>query len=567
MCHATFYMQHMTLYLKYRPQTLSELDLVSVRNSLAKIVESENIPHAFLFTGPKGTGKTSAARIVAKYINCEMREKKGQIPCNKCDTCISITKGDCLDVIEIDAASHRGIDDVRALREAVKLSPLTTPKKVYIIDECHMLTTEASNALLKTLEEPPSHVVFVLATTNPEKLIPTILSRCSIVQFTKATNDEMTDKLEQIAKGEKVTYEKSALSMIADVSDGAFRDAIKKLEQCIIEEIPITEEAIGQYLFHSTDFNATTLIELICTKKPKEALAYIEEAIGKGLSAKNMVDMMIQTTRKSLIAKVTKASDELSNISMPEIFSLSQKLIDAQKDVAFSPIEQLPLELLILSFSVGSRELPVISESDEKQNLKPIQATKTLIGTDAEKEKPVDIVKNEADKIDVKANTTTEDISKKVQSLPTDSDFTPMDSFSWRKLVDAVKRANSSTEALLRAAKPMHFDGTNLTIGVYYKFHKEKLESRPHKDVLVDVIQSVLGQAPIITCILTEPAIAIDNNQVSGNTYMSLTQNIPQSISIESTIQTTSTSANGEIILTETKEDDIVSIAKDLFKN
>src|SRR3990167_6143081 len=184
----------MTFYLKYRPQTLVDLDSTPVRESLIKIVESKSIPHAFLFSGPKGTGKTSAARILAKIVNCENPPAGGE-PCNICDQCISIAKGENLDVIELDAASHRGIDDIRALRDAVKLSPAKAKKKVYIIDEAHMLTTEASNALLKTLEEPPSHVVFILATTNPEKLIETIRSRAVNINFRKATPPELASSL------------------------------------------------------------------------------------------------------------------------------------------------------------------------------------------------------------------------------------------------------------------------------------------------------------------------------------------------------------------------------------
>ena len=159
------------LYLKYRPKNIDELDLKVAREALSEIVKSGNIPHAFLFSGPKGTGKTSAARILSKIVNCENRKKGAINPCNKCESCKSIDKGASLDIIELDAASHRGIDDIRALKEAIKLSPSSSEKKIYIIDEAHMLTTEASNALLKTLEEPPSHALFVLATTNPEKLI------------------------------------------------------------------------------------------------------------------------------------------------------------------------------------------------------------------------------------------------------------------------------------------------------------------------------------------------------------------------------------------------------------
>ena len=197
----------MTLYLKYRPQTVSELDLVSVRETLTKLLSGSEIPHAFLFTGPRGTGKTSSARILAKAINCEHKKKGSFEPCNECETCLAITRGTHIDVIEMDAASNRGIDEVRALKQDIMLSPTLLKKKVYIIDEVHMLTTEAANALLKTLEEPPSHVVFILATTDPQKLPQTVISRLSVVQFHKASEEEITSKLTRIAKSEKFEVE------------------------------------------------------------------------------------------------------------------------------------------------------------------------------------------------------------------------------------------------------------------------------------------------------------------------------------------------------------------------
>ena len=211
----------MTLYLKYRPQTIEELDLSSVRESLTTIIKSGKIPHALLFSGPKGTGKTSAARILAKVINCE--SPANFEPCNKCAQCVAITKGSSLDVIEMDAASNRGIDDIRSLREAVKLSPVSARTKIYIVDEAHMLTTEAANAFLKTLEEPPSHVVFILATTNPEKLIPTVRSRLTSVVFPRAKPAEIKRQLRRVVDGEKWQVEEDALDIIATASEGSFR--------------------------------------------------------------------------------------------------------------------------------------------------------------------------------------------------------------------------------------------------------------------------------------------------------------------------------------------------------
>src|SRR5665213_65939 len=181
----------MVFYLKYRPQKIKDLDSQEVRERLLKILASDNLPHAFLLTGPKGLGKTSAARIVAKSVNCTNRKKGEAEPCGKCEACLSITNGTNMDVIEIDGASNRGIDEMRDLREKIRLAPLSSKKKVYIIDEVHMLTTEAFNALLKTLEEPPAHAIFILCTTEPQKVPATIVSRCLHVSFKSPTKEEM----------------------------------------------------------------------------------------------------------------------------------------------------------------------------------------------------------------------------------------------------------------------------------------------------------------------------------------------------------------------------------------
>ena len=222
----------MTFYLTYRPRRLNELDSEIVRESLTKIIKSQNIPHAFLFTGPKGTGKTSSARVLAKIVNCTKNKELAE-PCNSCDQCKSVDSGSNLDVLEIDAASHRGIDDIRALRDAVKLSPISAKKKVYIIDEAHMLTTEASNALLKTLEEPPRHVMFILATTNPEKLIETIRSRCQIIHFKKASPEELERSLARIVKGENYKVDKEGLRLIAKVTATRFINTNKAILKVI----------------------------------------------------------------------------------------------------------------------------------------------------------------------------------------------------------------------------------------------------------------------------------------------------------------------------------------------
>lgn len=282
----------MTLYLKYRPGNLDELDLPEVSQSLKKIVKSGKIPHAFLFAGPKGTGKTSAARILAKIINCE-KLGKDKTPCDKCDQCISITKGSNLDVIEMDAASHRGIDDVRLLKDAVKLTPTKAKKKIYIIDEAHMLTPEASNALLKTLEEPPEHVIFILATTNPEKLIETIRSRVTNIPFRKAAPEEIVRSLKRVAKGEKIKISDDALLVIAQAAGGAFRDAIKILEQLIAEEKELTKEVLEEFFFKNKSFDTDRFINLLIRKDVKNLITEIGKLGPSGVTLEIFLESLL----------------------------------------------------------------------------------------------------------------------------------------------------------------------------------------------------------------------------------------------------------------------------------
>jgi DNA polymerase-3 subunit gamma/tau len=307
----------MTFYLKYRPQTLAELDLTNVRESLEKIVASGKIPHALLFSGPKGLGKTSAARILAKAVNCEKivtgdkRQTAGFEPCNKCGQCLSITKGTNLDVIELDAASHRGIDDIRILRDAVKLAPATARKKVYIIDEAHMLTTEAVNALLKTLEEPPSHVMFVLATTNPEKLIGTIRSRVTEIPFKKATIEETLRSLARVVAGEKIKIEKGALEEIAKKAAGSLRDATKILEQLVIEDRNFDAKSVAEFLFRAQTFDLDNFLVLLAKKDVKAAILEIENVSRSGLETELLVKSLLERFRLSLLAKVGVGEDSL----------------------------------------------------------------------------------------------------------------------------------------------------------------------------------------------------------------------------------------------------------------
>ncbi len=316
----------MTLYLKYRPQTIDEIDITSVRITLTNILKSGNIPHAFLFAGPRGTGKTSLARILAKAINCEGNSKV--TPCGVCEQCKSITNGNNIDVIEMDAASNRGIDDVRALRDIVKLAPANSKAKIYIIDEAHMLTTEASNALLKTLEEPPSHVYFILATTNPEKIIETIKSRTTLVEFTKATREEIKRSLERIIKNEKIKIKTEDVDKIIKISKGSFRDAVKSLEQYVNDE---------SFLNKESEVDIEIFVENLIKKDLDKLLLDVK----KSNNIENLTDEILDRLHQTLVETKSK-----------EIIPLIELILTSKEMSKYSPIEELPLEIAIIKWCV-----------------------------------------------------------------------------------------------------------------------------------------------------------------------------------------------------------------------
>lgn len=300
----------MVLYRKYRPQTIGELDCGIVRTRLQTLLSSAYIPHAFLFSGSKGAGKTSAARILAKIFNCEKngrqtKEKKETTtniePCNACKTCKAISEGRYMDVMEIDAASNRGIDDIRTLRENIKLSPIAGSMKVYVIDEVHMLTNEAFNALLKTLEEPPPHAVFIMATTEPDKVPETIRSRATSINFPQASRKEILHALQRVITGEGVSVDSGVLDRIADSADGSFRDATKLLEQVLAEGALTAKDAAVILGGHGADTDAFLLA--FGKKDTKKLLEMIETMKQSGVDVKGYVSRIIDLLHEIFLVR------------------------------------------------------------------------------------------------------------------------------------------------------------------------------------------------------------------------------------------------------------------------
>jgi DNA polymerase III subunit gamma/tau len=500
----------MVFYRKYRPQKIDDLDSTTVRETLASALSQKSVPHAFLFTGPKGLGKTSSARIVAKVVNCERKwevgskkpekdvrsgkSKKSHLtlqnqashitsptstiePCNKCESCISITEGTNLDILEIDAASNRGIDEIRELKEKIRLSPVSSKKKVYIIDEVHMLTTEAFNALLKTLEEPPSHAMFILATTEAHKVPPTIISRCFHVGFARAGEEELMRSLERIAKGEKIDIEKKALRLIAGLSDGSFRDGAKILEEAsaLAGEKSISTDLIEKkYKLISFGKNIEDFILFIKNKDAGKSLNLIAGIAEQGADMKHFIERAVEILHKELLLKVADEKKGDLEMTIDEIRLLINLLSRAYSETKYAVMPQLPLELAVIEYSQGNTDQEIVltaevaqsktsSIGDLRRQQGNIQKISAMYGTT--KQNPVKSKEGADKKSDISLlQTSNGEITAEWLSL------------FWRSLISEMKSYNHTIAGVLRGCQIEKFDNNLLIIVTAYKFHKERLD-------------------------------------------------------------------------------------------
>ncbi len=484
-------------YQKYRPQVFSE---VSKPNDTALALSSQitenKIAHSYLFIGPRGTGKTTTARIFAKALNCKDPQKNGD-SCDKCESCKAISAGRYIDLIEIDAASNRGIDDIRALKDSIGLTPFSSKYKVYIIDEVHMLTLEAFNALLKTLEEPPKHAVIILCTTESHKVPDTIKSRCQVFKFKRPTVKQIMVRLEDICAKEAKELSKETLQKVAVAAYGGFRDAETILEQVLDGGVDV-ESLLGSNMLETF----IKLSRAIIAGKSKEALEIINKLFEDGTDLVNWTNEYIRYLRDLLYVQAGYSKgvsdvpddifaimeDQSKKLEPSQLVFIIEKFMKATSEIKTSAIHQLPVELAIIAsceMASGNSEAKKPTNTGPKKGGSPeLEFTVSEEFSDFDVLDALDGKKNKNPKEEVSQGT--EDVVESVITLQAVID-------SWNDILKTVKPYNHSVEALLRSCKPKDVDGGWLILEVAYAFHKDRLEAKKSREILEKALSDIFG--------------------------------------------------------------------------
>ena len=503
-------MSYIAFARKYRPQTFDDIIGQShVTTTLKNAISQDRVAHAYLFAGPRGVGKTTAARILAKALNCE--KGPSPKPCNNCASCKEITQGSSLDILEIDGASNRGIDEIRNLRDNVKFAPTRGRFKVYIIDEVHMLTPEAFNALLKTLEEPPQHVKFIFATTQAHKVPPTILSRCQRFDFRRIATKEIAGNLNEIVREEGLTIDGEAIGLIARYSDGGMRDAQVMLDQMTsFAKGKVAAKDVTKILGMVEEEALFELSGAIRDKNAVKALEMLDRLINEGKDVTQIVLGLIEHFRNISITKISKDidnlidagadkikhyRDEAGRFTIEDILYIIYTLSNTIDFIKKSSLSRVPLEAALVKLTLSHPAVPLnevikrIEKLEKSGRQQPAEEPRESI-----REVPLPIAPASAAK---------------------SADLDEVSS-SWSAIISHITPKKISVASYLREGYPVSLEDKKLSIGFpkELQFHKEVLESQDNKSLIEAAIKAVLGREFKVAFILVEPVK--DPNRQTG---------------------------------------------------
>ena len=532
-------MTSIALYRRYRPQTFEDvLGQEHVTETIQSGIRDDRIGHAYLFSGSRGTGKTSTARILAKALNCE----KGPTPnpCNVCDTCIAITEGSSLDVIEIDAASHGGVDDVRELRENALLSPAIARKKIYIVDEAHMVSTQGWNAFLKTVEEPPDHVIFVFATTEPHRVLPTILSRCQRFDFRRVSSAQIAEHLARVSKEEGIEADEGALQLIARSAEGGVRDALSTLDQ-LAAAGTVTVQDAARLLGSSTGDLMFEFADALASGDTGAAVQRVAQLVEEGHDLRVFARQVVDHLRSLLLTKqvpepgeLIDATDETrarlaaqaDGFANAKLLHALRAFVDAMSEMRQQAAPRLSVELAVVRVTMPEADdsaASAIARIERLERLLEVQKS-----SPAEQPAPappkaapkaaVSEPSRPPEKSNKKSKTSVKPAAKEEQKEDpsTAAGLVDLDMVrrSWPVVLEEIRKESRKLHALLGDAGVQSFDGRIITVEVRFAIHGDMVMEPKNAAVIAGAVHSVFGISPVVKAVVSaradEPAESLD---------------------------------------------------------
>jgi DNA polymerase-3 subunit gamma/tau len=511
-------MTYQALYRSWRPQVFGEIvGQEHIVTTLINALKTGRVAHAYLFSGPRGTGKTSTAKVLAKALNCQQLDRINPEPCGQCSNCQEIAAGSSLDVIEIDAASNRGIDEIRDLREKARFSPAGSRYKVYIVDEVHMLTTEAFNALLKTLEEPPAHVVFILATTDPQRIPLTVLSRCQRFDFHRLSTAELIEHLEKICKSLEVHGDPLTFDLIAKSSEGCMRDAISLLDQVIAycgDEL--NPEDTAKLLGVAVEEAYFQVADLILESRLADCILFIDRLMLGGKDIYQFTGGLIWHFRnlllllscgevgKEQILARDRALKQAEGFGRDRLFGIIKLLSETMNEMKYNTQPRISLEVALVQMVSPPDRGSLNRVEEKKSEVKPQKTASILVETKKEDK--------EAKPLLEKRETVSVPVAKKEKIVPTkvkpieDSvnkeQNISLDQIqrSWKKVLSLAAGERPGFAGIFREGKPFAFRDNRLMIGFPFSIHSEMMEKPENKQLIATLIEKVLGQKVQVFC-------------------------------------------------------------------